>query len=154
MNCIANNPVTVEDINSAECIFGPDIGSIKGKTTRTKSTPVVRDYIEIPTTLIATHKSVALCMDTMTINGLSFLTTVSKNIKYRTIEWLPNKTGTSYRSVLDNVFRLYNKAGFTIVTIDCNNEYKSIMNDIGDNTDVKMNYASAQEHVPKAECNI
>jgi hypothetical protein len=34
MNSIANNPITMEDIEIAEEIFGPDIGSQKGKTTK------------------------------------------------------------------------------------------------------------------------
>jgi hypothetical protein len=34
MNAIRNNPVTIEDVNISEAIFGPDIGGIQGKTTR------------------------------------------------------------------------------------------------------------------------
>jgi hypothetical protein len=33
MNLINNNPVTIEDVNIAESIFGQDIGSLKGKLT-------------------------------------------------------------------------------------------------------------------------
>jgi hypothetical protein len=36
MNVIKNCPVTVEDINIAEKIFGPDVSSLKGKFTRRK----------------------------------------------------------------------------------------------------------------------
>ena len=86
MNAIANNPVTVDDIKIAEAIFGPDVGSLKGKTTRQKPTPVVNNYIKISKSLIATHANVELCMDTLKINGLPFLGTVSKKIFYRTID--------------------------------------------------------------------
>ena len=41
MNAIKNCPVTMEDIDLAESIYGKDIGNIKGKTVRTKPTPVV-----------------------------------------------------------------------------------------------------------------
>ena len=33
---IKNCPVTIEDVNIAEKIFGADIGTMKGKTTRKK----------------------------------------------------------------------------------------------------------------------
>ena len=35
MNAIRNCPVTVEDVNLAEQIYGPDISALKGKSTRT-----------------------------------------------------------------------------------------------------------------------
>ena len=53
MNTIKNNPVTTEDLDIAKKIFGPDISSLKGKTTRRKPVPVIEDYIEIPRELIA-----------------------------------------------------------------------------------------------------
>ncbi len=37
MNTIKNNPVTTEDVDIAKKIFGPDISSLKGKTTKTIS---------------------------------------------------------------------------------------------------------------------
>ena len=42
-NMIRNNPITVEDVNIAEKIFGPDVSSLKGKSTRTKTKVVKED---------------------------------------------------------------------------------------------------------------
>jgi hypothetical protein len=80
MNLIANNPVTTEDIEIAEEIFGPDIGSLKSKTTRRKPVPVVKDYIKIPPELTIKQQDVTLCIDSMKVNGLSFLTTIQKHL--------------------------------------------------------------------------
>jgi hypothetical protein len=52
MNIIGNNPVTTEDINIAEQIFGSDIGALKGKTVRRTPRQVIDDTIEIPHELI------------------------------------------------------------------------------------------------------
>jgi hypothetical protein len=32
-NMVKNIPITIDDINIAEKVFGPDVGALKGKTT-------------------------------------------------------------------------------------------------------------------------
>ena len=44
-NIIQNSPVTVEDIEIAEKIFGPDVSTLKVKTTRQRPKVVVNDFI-------------------------------------------------------------------------------------------------------------
>ena len=112
MNTITNNPVTTEDINIAEKIFGIDIGRMKVKTTRRKPAPVVNDYVEIPKELIATQREVTLCMDSMKVNGIVFLTAVSKNLQYRTAQFVKHQTAEVYREALKELFRIYNTGGF------------------------------------------
>jgi hypothetical protein len=64
-NVIQNCPVTVEDVNISEKIFGPDMSSLKGKSTRRKPKPVRSHLIEIPKEIITKHHDIDLCMDTM-----------------------------------------------------------------------------------------
>ena len=51
-NTIKNCPVTVEYIEIAEKIFGPDVSTLKVRTTRKRPKVVVDDFIEIPRVLI------------------------------------------------------------------------------------------------------
>ena len=104
--------MTIEDVNIAEKIFGLDVGSIKGKTTREKPAPIVSDFIEIPHELIEAQRNVTLCIDTMKINSLPFLVTVSRKILYRTAEWVTSHKVPVYRSALKDVFCIYNQVGF------------------------------------------
>jgi hypothetical protein len=74
MNVIKNCPVTVEDIHIAEKICGPDVSSLKGKSTRRKPKPVRKDLIKIPEELIMKHHDIQLCIDTMYVNECGMLT--------------------------------------------------------------------------------
>jgi hypothetical protein len=67
MNVIQICPVTVEDVNISEKIFGPDMSSLKGKSTRRKPKPMRSDLIEIPKEIIMKHHDIDLCMDAMYI---------------------------------------------------------------------------------------
>ena len=104
MNMIKNNPVTLEDIKILENIFGPDIGALKRKTTQQKAETIINDYIEIPSELVTKHENVTLFMDTLFINGMPFLATISKHLCYCIIEHVPNQQSSTYRSVIDRIF--------------------------------------------------
>jgi hypothetical protein len=96
MNCFKDNPVTTEDVDIAEAIFGPDIGVIKGKTTHHRPNPVVADYLDIPEELLVCQQNVTLCIDTVYVNKLAFFTTVSRHIQYRTATWLDQDNVSGY----------------------------------------------------------
>jgi hypothetical protein len=72
---------------------------------------------------------------------------------YQTAEWVPTQTSQAYRSVLDNVFRVYNTAGIRITTIHCDNAFQPLMRELQDVNGVTMNYANPQENVPEAKRN-
>ena len=146
MNSINNNPVTTDDIKIAEKIFGPDIGALKGKSTRRKPAPVVDDYIEIPKELFTAQREVTLCMDGMKVNGLSFLN-ISRNIYYRTAQWVKqcHQTADIYRNVLSQVFHVYNAGEFRISKIHCDNEFRPLMEPLAQEFQVMMTFVDSEE---------
>jgi hypothetical protein len=153
MNVIKNCPVTVKDVNIANKIFGPDMSSLKGKSTRQKPKPVRKDFIEIPKELIEKHHNIELCMDTMYVNECGMLTAIDKTIKFCCLVPMDTKNHVEYYRAIDQILRHYNNAGFVITTIHCDGEYLSMMNKVKDDLDIEMNFTNAQDHVPEAERN-
>jgi hypothetical protein len=67
MNAIKNSPVTTEDVNNAEKIFGVNMLSLRGTLTRRKSTPVRKDIIEIPEEIILQNRKIDLWIYVLTL---------------------------------------------------------------------------------------
>ena len=138
MNGIKNCPITLEDIDIAEKIFGKDIHILKGKAVRTKPIPVINDYVEIPKELKEIHKNIELCVDIMYIQGIMFLVTISRKIKFITIQSIETRKKSDLIKAFDNVFRIYNTANFRIAIIYANPEFKMLKDDFTD-IDIKLN---------------
>ena len=90
----------------------------------------------------------------MYVNGVPFLTTISKQIMFRTTDWLRGTDAKAYRSAIEQVMRLYIKRGFYIRRLHCDNAFKQAIELIQkDYPKVDDNVTSAQEHQPDAEHN-
>jgi hypothetical protein len=84
--------VTVQDINVARNIWGTNIAALKGKTTRSKSIPVARDYVKVPMELMKLHKEVFLTTDIFFINKIPFFLTLSHKICFTAVNHLADLT--------------------------------------------------------------
>jgi hypothetical protein len=153
MNAIKNCPVTTEDVNNAKKIFETSMSSLRGKSTRCKSTPVREDSIEIPEELISQNREIDLCIDIMYVNECGFMTMIDQTIRFGSALPIENRTHEEYYHVLDMVLQLYNSAGFHIETIHCDGEFRAMMDKVKDDLGVCMNFTNALDHVPEAERN-
>ena len=151
---IKNCSVTTEDVNIALKIFGPDLGALKGKTTRRNIVQRVKDdLVEIPKELTIQFDNLILHFDIMYVNGLPFLTGIDRPIRYRSTVPLSSRTKDELYRALDVLLRFYNKAGCRIKGIQCDGEFKPLMERVEDDLEVSMNYTSAGEHESISERN-
>ena len=153
MNLIKDCPVTCEDVDLAAAIFGPDIGALKGRTTRKKPAFAKADYIEIPREILDLHQDIIWCMDVFFVNGMPELTGIDTSVRFRALENLKSRSADEFYKAIDNVFRIYNKAGFTISTIHCDVEFRPLLEKVMDNLDITCDFAPQGDHVPEAERN-
>ncbi|CAJ1944663.1 unnamed protein product [Cylindrotheca closterium] len=150
-NFFKNCPITEEDVNISEKIYGPSVSTIKGKQKRPTPKAVVDDWIEMPKELLKHNLNLDLCIDIMFINNVAFFVSIDKAIKFRFSTELKDRTKDAIYKSIDKILRIYNHAEFRIKTIYCDNEFKPVFDDVKDNLDVTVNYAAPGEHEPTIE---
>ena len=106
-NGIVNCPVTPADVEAAEYILGQDVGSLKGKTTR-RSLPIVDSPVTaVPADVLKEYRKVTLCVDIMYVNKVAMLVSISRKIKFRTIEVIPSNKSTVLLKGLKSILQVY-----------------------------------------------
>ena len=145
--------MTIDDVNLATRIYGPDIGTIKAKTTRSRPTPVTSNLVEIPDELLEVQKDVIISIDSMTVNSLKFLTTISHELFYQTAQYVPTNVVSEYERCMNKLMAVYKKGQFDITEVHCNNKFHKLMDTYSARQapPIKVKYASTQEHVPRAK---
>ena len=93
-NQIENFPVKPESICIAKKIFGPELETLKGKTTKKKSISVPQDIINIPRSIKNAHRDAVISTDVMLVNTMLFFVTLSRVIKFWIFQDIPNQTKT------------------------------------------------------------
>ena len=152
-NIIKNCPVTPEDVDIAERIFGKDMSYLKGKSKRSKPIVNRKDIVEIPKELIEKHHNLELHIDVMFINKLPFMTGIDNCIKYRMIATLNSRKHDEFYQALDTFLRAYNAAGFVVKKLRADGEFEPMLAVIKDELDITLNLTTAGAHVPVAERN-
>ena len=116
-NMIVNCPVTFDDVKNAKLIFSTDATSLKGKSGMRNPDNVVTDYVEIPWKILESRKELEVSTDIMFVNKLPFLVTISKGLKFTTIDYLSNKLEISLVNFINKIVNYYKSHGLYVRTM-------------------------------------
>ena len=151
---IKNCPITRRDIKMARDIYGKNTAMVKGKTVR-KQVPHVREDIEsVSDEILQQYKDVTLECDIFYVNGVRFISTISRHINFRTVRALTNARKETLLNAVKTVLGIYKVRGFKVKQVFADNQFKCIEDDLLKLDDpVTVNITAADEHVPRVERN-
>jgi hypothetical protein len=119
-NQIKDFPVTVQYIDVARKIWGKNIPALKGKTTRSKSIPVSRDYVKVPMELMKLHKEVFLTTYIFFVNTIPFFLKLSRKICFTAVNHLADCTVPQIFKAFKEMYQYYLQCGFRRCTPTAN----------------------------------
>jgi hypothetical protein len=152
-NFIRNSPVTPDNAKRALAIYGPDVATLKGKTRCGADAPRVPSFkaVPIPPPILLHHRDVTLCTDFLFVQGIPFFHTISRNIGYRTLTAVPDRSKKTILRETQRAINLYNTRGFTVHGMHCDNEFGCIKDDV---LPVRLDIVPADSHVGEVERSI
>ena len=141
-NQVQECPVTMEDANIADKIWGKSVPSLKGKTMRTAPAHVPSDIVAVP-------------VEIQELNKILFFIMLSRNICFTTVTHLANcKTATIF-AAFKSIFMYYLQKGFQIITVTANNEFAPLAELMYELPGAPtLNLTSANEHEPYIKRHI
>ena len=151
-NLIRDCPVTSLDAKRAEYIYGLDVACLKGRTRRKKPNRVPSvDIIPLPEYVLQWHSNVTLCVDCFYINKMAFLHTISRDICFRTVEYLAEERKSFLLSGIRQVIKFYEDRGLVVQCVRGDGQFACLKEDL---RPVILQISAAGEHVPEVERSI
>ncbi|GAX15524.1 hypothetical protein FisN_6Hu141 [Fistulifera solaris] len=149
-NRIHNSPVTVDDARRAVTIYGPDVPKLKGTTTAGPPPAHVPDQVRlaVPMSILLHHDHVTLAVDYVFVNKIPFLVTISRNIGWRTIAPVPDRSKTVMLKEIRRLLDIYRSRGLPVTAIHGDNEFACLRDDLGP---VVLDIVAPNTHVPEIE---
>ena len=152
-NAIKNSPVTIDDIDRAEHIYGPALPTLQGKMTRSspKTKPTV--FVPVPLDIFEHHKFIDLYADFLFVNGIPFMHTKSANINFLSIQHCTSRSATTIKNSLKFIKDKYESRGFVVAHLHADNEFN--VNGLDEVLcPTQMHIYAANEHVGVIERSI
>jgi hypothetical protein len=133
----------------AEDLFGPNLGSLQGKTVRTKGAHVTSLVANMSHDIITKYRDITLYFEIMFEKKTAFLVTVSRHIRFGTTERLPSGQAGVVIKALLRVMAVYRQRGFRVEECIADDEFEALREDLAGIA--RLNVASEDEHVPEIE---
>ena len=143
---LKNCPVTRRDIHIAKDIYGPNLGSLKGKTARRTLPHVPSGTDPIPYDLLKRHHGVTIVVDMFFINSIPFLLSLSHGLRFLTVEVLPNRQIETIKDRIRSICKLYQRRGFKVESLHADSEFEPIRSEFP-----FINTSDADDHHPDIE---
>ena len=143
---LPNCPITRRALAVADDIYGPNLGSIKGKTPHKTIKHVPGNTDPVPPEILKRHRHLTIVTDIMFINKEPFLVTYSRALRFGTVTHLSNRQTKGIKQSLKSTVRMYKNRGFIIDTIFADIEFEDLRKYIP-----ILDTTGANDHVPDAE---
>jgi hypothetical protein len=147
--------MTVQEIDVALEMWGKNITALKGKTIRSKTNPVARDYVKVPNEFLKLHKEVFMTTIIFFVNTIPFFLTLSHKICFTAVNNLADRTVPQLFKAFEEMYQYYLQRIFHITTVHADGEFtplKILIESIPGGP--MVNLESATEHVPAIERRI
>ena len=151
-NHIRDCPITLEDVRRSLHIYGPDIGTLKGKTTRKQPAHIPTQHI-IPVLMnIRTfYRRITLCVDLFYVTKQSFYCTTSRDLGFSTVQLIQKETYSNLLSRTQTVLDLYAARGFKVEHIRVDRQLECLEESL---RPIHLHIAAPGQHVPEVERTI
>jgi hypothetical protein len=95
-------------------IWGKNVAELKGKTTRSKTHPVARDYVKLPKEFLKLHKVFFLTTDIFFVDRILFFLTLSHKICFTAVNHLTDRTVPHIFKAFKEMYHYYLERGLHI----------------------------------------
>ena len=80
----------------------------------------------------------------MYINGVGLMTAIDRTIKYRSVEFIESKHASAYMKALSVIASRYNKAGYYVSRVYCDQEFKPLLTDAWEQLEIDINHTNTE----------
>ena len=143
-------PITRYDITEAEGIFGPNLGSLKGKSIKRASPEIMVMQSRIPSRIQYRYMNITLSLDIVFVNKVTFVITILRNINFITSEFIPNRMQEGILASMKQNKIFYSHGGFRIKECNDINKFGTLCGGITP-LKIKLNTVGDVKYTEEAE---